>query len=164
MKTDHTRTPPAETENAVPPDDLQAPRLLHTELIPIRWGDMDAMRHVNNTVYFRFMEQTRITWIDSMRAMLEAEGAGTVVVSTTCNFRKPLEYPGTVEVRLYIGRIGGSSITTLYEMRRHDDDQVYADGVATIVWVNAASGKAVRVPLPIRQKLAGSVDAVQRSI
>ena len=31
--------------------------------MPIRWGDMDAMGHVNNTVYFRYMEQTRIEWL-----------------------------------------------------------------------------------------------------
>ena len=35
-------------------------KLVHVERIAIRWGDMDAMGHVNNTVYFRFMEQTRI--------------------------------------------------------------------------------------------------------
>lgn len=113
------------------------------------------MRHVNNTVYFRFMEQARISWIDSMREMLKAEGAGTVVVSTNCNYRQPFTYPGTVEVRLYIGRVGGSSITTLYEMRLQGGDAVYADGEAVIVWINMASGKAVRVPLAVRQKLGG---------
>ncbi|MBM3384043.1 MAG: acyl-CoA thioesterase, partial [Betaproteobacteria bacterium] len=40
--------------------------LAHVERIPIRWGDMDAMGHVNNTVYFRFMEQARISWFDRL--------------------------------------------------------------------------------------------------
>ena len=35
-------------------------KLVHIERIAIRWGDMDAMGHVNNTVYFRYMEQARI--------------------------------------------------------------------------------------------------------
>ena len=133
-----------------PPPDR---RLLHTELIPIRWGDMDAMRHVNNTVYFRYMEQARISWIDGMRAALAAEGAGTVVVSTSCTFRKPLTYPGTVEIRLFVGRIGGSSVTTLYELRMDGEPSLYAEGEAVVVWINMASGKAVRVPPAVRESL-----------
>lgn len=132
----------------------ESPRqLLHTELIPIRWGDMDAMRHVNNTVYFRYMEQARITWIDGIRSALQAEGAGTVVASTGCNFRKPLTYPGTVEVRVYSDKVGGSSVTTRYEMRMQGEDAIYADGEAVVVWINMATGKAVRVPLAVRRKL-----------
>jgi acyl-CoA thioester hydrolase len=137
-------------------DDKHSPhgrRLLHTELIPIRWGDMDAMRHVNNTVYFRYMEQARITWIDTMQERLAAEGAGTVVVSTSCTFRKPLTYPGTVEIGLFVGRVGGSSITTHYELRMEGQELLYAAGEAVVVWVNMASGKAVRVPRAIRESL-----------
>jgi len=43
-----------------------ARKLVHVERIPIRWGDMDAMGHVNNTVYFRYMEQARISWFDAL--------------------------------------------------------------------------------------------------
>lgn len=154
--TEHRPVPGPEPTGAARPDQPTEPRLLHTEVIPIRWGDMDAMGHVNNTVYFRFMEQARISWIDSMRAMLTAEGAGTVVVSTSCNYRKPFTYPGNVEVRLYAGRIGGSSIGTLYELRLQGEEAVYADGEATIVWINMKSGRAVRVPLAVRTKLAAS--------
>ena len=41
-------------------------RLVHESIIPIRWGDMDAYRHINNTIYFRYMEQARIEWIAAM--------------------------------------------------------------------------------------------------
>ena len=34
--------------------------------MPIRWGDMDAFGHVNNTVYFRYMEQVRISWFEQI--------------------------------------------------------------------------------------------------
>ena len=128
-------------------------RLLHTASIPIRWGDMDAMRHVNNTVYFRFMEQTRIGWMDGMSALLAAQGSGTVIVSTSCNFRKPFTYPGSVEVRLLLGRVGSASITTVYEMRLLGEETLYADGEAVVVWVNVANGKAVRIPAAVRAAL-----------
>ena len=40
--------------------------LVHTSRLPIRWGDMDALGHVNNTVYFRYMEQARIEWVRAL--------------------------------------------------------------------------------------------------
>jgi acyl-CoA thioester hydrolase len=40
-------------------------KLVYSNQMPIRWGDQDAMGHVNNTVYFRYMEQTRIEWLES---------------------------------------------------------------------------------------------------
>ena len=41
-------------------------KLTHEMVIPIRWGDMDAMGHVNNTIYFRYFEIVRIEWFDSI--------------------------------------------------------------------------------------------------
>ena len=41
-------------------------KLMYTCLIPMRWGDMDAYRHVNNTVYFRYMEQARVEFLEQI--------------------------------------------------------------------------------------------------
>jgi len=41
-------------------------KLVNELVIPIRWGDMDAMGHVNNTVYFRYLETIRIDWFDKI--------------------------------------------------------------------------------------------------
>src|SRR6218665_2194817 len=38
-------------------------KLVHEMRFPVRWGDMDAMGHVNNTVYFRYLETARIDWM-----------------------------------------------------------------------------------------------------
>src|SRR5689334_23172189 len=100
-------------------------KLVHVERIPIRWGDMDAMGHVNNTVYFRYMEQTRIGWFDALVPEDEAwKTTGIVIANASCNFRKAMTYPGTVEVRLFVGPAGGSSVPTFYEMLV--DDVLYA--------------------------------------
>ena len=67
-------------------------KLVHEMTVPIRWGDMDAMGHVNNTVYFRYMEQTRITFFDNLG--LRAGGANLPPnispVVMTANTRYPL--------------------------------------------------------------------------
>ena len=38
-------------------------KFVREQLAELRWGDMDAMGHVNNTLYFRFMEVIRIDWM-----------------------------------------------------------------------------------------------------
>lgn len=129
-------------------------RLGFIEHIPIRWGDMDSMGHVNNTVYFRYMEQTRISWFDSLLPRGKAWGStGIVIASATCNYRRAMTYPGTVEVKLYVGTPGGSSIPTYYEMRVDDDPTLYADGSAVVVCIDTVRNKAVRIPEALRARL-----------
>ena len=41
-------------------------KLAQLEHIPIRWGDMDALGHVNAPIYFRYMEQVRVSWFEKM--------------------------------------------------------------------------------------------------
>jgi len=129
-------------------------RLAFIERLPIRWGDMDAMGHVNNTVYFRFMEQTRIRWFESLHRQGEAwKGTGIVIANASCNYRRAMTYPGTVEVRLFVGKLGGASVETTYELRVDDDPVPYADGAATVVFIDMATQKSRRIPDAIREML-----------
>ena len=128
-------------------------RLAHIERIPIRWGDMDAMGHVNNTVYFRYMEQARISWFDRLVPEDDAwQSTGIVIANAACNFKRPLNYPGTIEVRLSVGPLGGSSVPTFYELRM--DEALYADGEATVVFIDMEKQKPMRIPERIRSLLS----------
>jgi len=129
-------------------------RLAHIEHIPIRWGDMDAMGHVNNTVYFRFMEQARIRWFERLVPGQEAwQSTGVVIANASCNYRRAITYPGTVEVKLFVGAPGGASVPTFYELRVDADPEPYADGAATVVFIDMKSQKSKRIPEAIRLRL-----------
>lgn len=58
----------------------------------MRWGDMDAVGHLNNTYYFRYLEQVRIEWLNSLGYGIDPEGIGPVLANTACTFRKQLTY------------------------------------------------------------------------
>jgi len=128
---------------------MHQPRnLVRVELMPIRWGDMDAMQHVNNTVYFRYMEQIRVSWYETMYGELSgARDEGIVIVNASCTFRKPLTYPGTVEVKMQFGPASRSSVESYYELSMNDI--LYADGAAKIVWIDIRAGKARPLPAQI---------------
>ncbi|HSD43080.1 MAG TPA: thioesterase family protein [Burkholderiales bacterium] len=131
-------------------------KLVHTETIPIRWGDMDAMGHVNNTVYFRYMEQARVSWFDALGVRPNPRGVGPVIINSSCTFMKQLIYPGEVEVRTYAGKVGNSSFETWLEMRpSYDPETVYAEGAAKVVWVDFDKGKSIPLPEKIRQIVGG---------
>lgn len=123
------------------------PRLLvHTSFQNIRWGDMDALGHVNNIVYFQYMEQARIEWaraLDPERAGHEG-GTAPVIVNASCTFMAPLVYPGDLEVRMYLGDPGRSSVGSFYEIWH--DGRKFAEGAAKIVWMDLASGRSVPLP------------------
>jgi acyl-CoA thioester hydrolase len=61
---------------------------IHETTISIRWGDMDPYRHINNTAYFRYMEQARIEWMTSLGFSSIAEKEAMIMVNGFCNFYK----------------------------------------------------------------------------
>lgn len=128
-------------------------KLIHVTTMPIRWGDMDAYGHVNNTVYFRYMEQARVEWIEAMQVVVRPGGCGPVIINASCTFQIPMNYPGTVEVRTYVGAVGRSSCQTYVEMRVLGDERVYAEGAAKVVWMDTQTGKSVPLPDHVRAEL-----------
>lgn len=120
-------------------------------VMPIRWGDMDAMGHVNNTIYFRYFEQARIAWIDAVVGRPEEGEFGPTLASVSCDFIKPLVYPGELLVRQRITQLGRSSVHMDLEIRRRDQpDTVYARGKSVIVWMDYGAGRSAPWPANVR--------------
>jgi acyl-CoA thioester hydrolase len=129
-------------------------KLVHVMRQPIRWGDMDMMGHVNNTVYFRYIETARIAWFDQIEGAPDPAGIGPVIVNAHCSFLKQLKYPGDIEVTTYVGPPGRSSFEMTHEIRLVGPDgqpgAVHAEGGAKIVWVNLQAEKSVPLPEAVR--------------
>lgn len=120
--------------------------------IPIRWGDMDALGHVNNTTYFRYLESGRVDWLRSLNCQMDAKDEGVVVVNAFCNFYKQLEYPGDVLLKMYVSDPGRTTFETWATMERADQPGViYAAGGATTIWVDVANKKAKNLPDWLRE-------------
>ena len=115
--------------------------------IPIRWGDMDAMGHVNNTIYFRYFEIVRIAWFDSIGTGPNPHGEGPVIVNAFCNFIRQLEFPGEVLATHYVANPGRSSFDTFVTLERADQPGViYAEGGSTTVWTDFKAQKSHPLP------------------
>lgn len=123
--------------------------------IAVRWGDMDALGHVNNAWFFKYMEQARIAWFDAIGVpMIDALHQGPVLVTAACTFLLPIVYPADIEVTLYAGTPGRSSFDVFHLIHKAGDPAArYAEGTTKVVWFDHTTGKSVPVPEHIRRHL-----------
>ena len=122
-------------------------KLVYEMVMPIRWGDMDAMNHLNNASYFRFLETCRIDWFHSINAIPKAGGTGPIIVNAFCNFYTQLQYPGDVRIKMYVSDPGRTTFESWATLERADEPGViYAAGGATTIWVDFPSQKAATMP------------------
>lgn len=131
-------------------------KLVHESVIPMRWGDMDAMGHVNNTIYFRYFETVRIDWLHGIGGTPNPEGVGPVIVNAWANFIRQLAYPGNVVARHYVANAGRTSFDTFMTLERQDEPGVICtDGGAKTVWIDFKAQKSVPLPQWLRTIVTG---------
>lgn len=115
---------------------------------PIRWGDMDALGHVNNIIYFQYCESARIAYVEAIgiERFKQKPTDGPGMVSANLNFRRQLRYPGTVRVTANTTAVGEKSFTLHYTIRDAADGAIVADGDSICLWVDYEAAKAMRLP------------------
>lgn len=128
----------------------QTPKRIGTWEFTLRWGDMDQLGHVNNTVYFRAFEEARVGWLAELPPSDPENPSYVVIIHTEATFLKELKAPGIARIEIFAGKQGNSSLVQHYELRRTDDDTLYATGSAKLVWVSPTSGKSTPIPAGVR--------------
>ena len=118
---------------------------------PVRWGDMDAMGHVNNAQYFRYLETARIDWMRSIGLNPDPSGQGPVIVNAFCNFYQQLSYPDEVLLKMFVSDPARTTFETWATTERVEQPGVIcAAGGGTVIWVDFPRQKAADLPDWIR--------------
>ena len=120
----------------------------------MRWGDMDALGHMNNTLYFRYFEQARISWFDAIGADYTKLPEGPVLANVSCRFIIPAVYPLDLEITLVAGAAGRSSFKLWSDMREvAQSDRIYAQAEAVMVWIDLKEGRSRPLPDWVRAQI-----------
>ena len=128
--------------------------LLHTASISVRWRDLDAFNHVNNSSFLTFLEEARLQWLQQLPGMWMTAHAAPVTAASDLNYRRPIEWPAQVVVELFCTRLGNSSMTIGHRIvDANDDSLLYCDGNVVMVWMDPASGKSVPLPHTVRESI-----------
>ena len=118
----------------------------------VRWGDMDAMGHVNNAAYFTYCESARIAFFRSLGLddVSASSRHGPAVVSATLDFRHQVHFPASLEVGTRVSKTGRTSFTLEYAIFRTGTDEVVAQGSSVVVWVDYRAGASRPLPEEIK--------------
>lgn len=121
--------------------------------LPVVWGEMDAFQHVNNVVYFRYMETARIAYFHAMNYMkvMEETGLGPILASTQCRYRFPLTYPDTVSVGARATDLDVDRFRMVYRIVSHRHRRIAAEGDAVIVSYDYRNHTKAPLPEAVRR-------------
>jgi len=132
-------------------ENVAAAPLLHACDLPVRWGDLDAFQHVNNTIYFRFMEQCRIEWFGLLGAALSDTDQVPNLVGAECRFLRAILYPATVRVTIRLGRWNEKVVQTFHEI--WNGETLAAIGDCRLLWMSIEEQRSVPLPAAVRARL-----------
>jgi acyl-CoA thioester hydrolase len=136
---------------------------VYRKIIPLRWGDLDAMRHLNNTLYFRLMEEARIAWFVEHGMNMTGHGEGPILAFASCDFLIPMTYPCAARVTQTVTRVGRSSMDLDVTIEGDETEpRLYARGKNVLVWMDYDAGKSAPWPAALVAALGDpSVDGEQ---
>jgi acyl-CoA thioester hydrolase len=148
---------------AARPADASAPasaravvaRTLAVIPLHVRWRDLDAFNHVNNSSYLTFFEESRLQWLRTVPGEWFTEHAMPVMAAVELRYRQPITWPAEIDVLLACEHLGNSSMTVGNRIvDRNDHARVYADGNVVMVWVDPGTGASAPLPEAIRKACA----------
>ena len=126
--------------------------------IPVRWGDLDAFQHVNNTVIVRFFESARIALFERVGIpgrRGRPGGVGPIVHSVAARFRAPIGYPDTVRVGARVTDVDADRFATEYRLVSERSRRVAASGDDVVVSYDYGAGRKAALPESWRRGLDG---------
>jgi acyl-CoA thioester hydrolase len=126
------------------------PQLLARVPVSVRWRDLDAFNHVNNSTFLTYLEEARLVWLSRLDGGWISESLKPVLAATQVNFRQQIQWPGEIVVELYCERLGTSSLTISHRIVSPNGEHLHSDGNVVMVWIDTASGRSVPLPDVIR--------------
>ena len=131
---------------------MSLPDFRSTITLPVQWSEQDLFGHVNNVVYFRWFESSRIKYLEQIGLpdLMTRERIGPILAAIGCNYRRQLTYPDTVEIGSRITRLGRTSFTMVNAIWSQRQQTIAADGESTIVVFDYNSQKPTPIPDAIR--------------
>lgn len=121
--------------------------------IPVAWGEMDALRHVNNVVYFRYFENARAAYFEKIKFwdFMNRTGIGPILASTECRYIAPLTFPDTVLVGTKTSEIKADRFVMECSVVSKSLRGVAAKGKALLVTYDYRGRKKAPFPQELRR-------------
>lgn len=122
----------------------------------VRFGDLDAMRHLNNVVFLRYFETARISYMRQLTPEHDPAdpgggGFGFIFAECHINYRSPVHFDEEVEIRCRVDEVRRSAFRVGFEMTV--ERRPAADGYGWLVGFDYDKQESARLPEALRQAL-----------
>lgn len=124
----------------------------------VAWGDMDAFGHVNNVMYYRYIESARINYFDALNIF--EQKVLTVVASNQCKYLRPVFYPDQLKIAVRVDELRNSAMRMTYQLFSTAQNALVATAEAVIVCVDQENMQKAAIPEDIREKILKMEQAV----
>ena len=120
----------------------------------IDWADLDLFGHVNNVMFFKYIQAARVNYCDliGLTSLNDPEKMSFMVASSHCNFKRPLLYPGTIKVLTRIAYIKTTSLQLSYQIL-NDKNELCAEAEDVLVTFDYKNKTKIAVPADIRDAI-----------
>ena len=125
--------------------------------IKVNWGDMDALGHVNHSVYAKWMETVRMMYFSEigMMNLYDDSNIGPILARIEIDYELPIVFPDVVTVSTSVSRIGNSSFDMRYKIESlSNNGKSAATGSVVCVVLDYSSGMPHKIPLKLRESIA----------
>lgn len=126
----------------------------HITPIKVKWGEMDSLGHVNNTMFFRYSEDGRIDYMHRITEGGDTQtSAGPILADLQCSFLHQLRFPAEIEIGTRVKRLGRSSFELEQCLFWAESNEAIAVYKNVIVWFDYGAQTSMRIPDTIREKI-----------
>jgi acyl-CoA thioester hydrolase len=118
------------------------------------WADLDLFGHVNNVAFFRYIQAARVSYCEQIGLSSTDPGTeqGFMVAASSCQFRKPLRFPGDITVMARVDWIKNSSFQLSY-LIKDQHSHIAGEGSDVIVVYDHARKEKLSIPATVRENI-----------
>jgi acyl-CoA thioester hydrolase len=128
---------------------------MHEIQVTVRFGETDALGHINNTSYFIYLEEARIRFIETLGYKMDSENWNFILASTKCDFISQGYFDQRLAIHSYVSKIGTKSFQLEHDITCTQTRELIAKGNAIMVYFDFEKQRSEQIPLLLREGLKG---------
>jgi acyl-CoA thioester hydrolase len=132
---------------------------MHEIHVSVRFGETDALGHINNTSYFIYLEEARIRFIEALGFKMNVNQWNFILASTKCDFISQGYFNQQLVIKTYVSKIGTKSFHLEHEIHSADTNELIAHGNAVMVYFDFDKQKSEPLPELLKEVLKSSLAA-----
>ncbi len=123
--------------------------------IIVRWGDMDALQHVNNAVYIKWNEHARIEYMMKLSQSLVDKNIGPILARQDCKYIYPVTFPDTVKIGIRVCERLDDRLIFETKIWSHQNNRIVALIHSTVMAYDLIKKEKTSIPSQWLEKIAG---------